>query len=732
MEPRRGTISQLPTFAQVEHRDYFHAVQFYASDDFIVDTVSSFIGSAFQQGDAAIVIATDLHRAAIERSLAADGIDVHRRYRGEYVALDIEETLAQLLIDGWPNGEQFDAIVGGLIRRFAEAGRRVHAFGEMVAVLWASGHWQAALELEKLWNELGAHLPFSLLCAYPIGTFDSPADSEPFRRVCGAHAHVSPAEGYSALQTNEERLRAVADLQRSQEVLHGETAARAATQKALERSERELADFFDNGPVPLHWVAADGTIVRANQAELDLLGYSPDEYVGHNVAEFYADPRVATAVLARLRNGEILKGFEVELRHKNGTTKVVHLDSNAYFEDGEFIHTRCVMRDVTDDRRAEEMAARLAAIVECSDDAIISKSLDGVITSWNRGAERLFGYRADEMIGQPLVRLVPADLAEDFGQIIETLAQGERIEHYETDRLRKDGTRINVSISVSPIIDSTGRIIGASKIARDVTERRQAEQARAQLLESERKARAEAEAATLTKDQFLSVITRELRTPSIAILEGVAALKSAELGDGSAAVLDAIERSSRTQAKLIDDLLDVSRVITGHMRLQRRIIDLQPIVRQAVETIRPAAEAKGVALDVSFDPDAGPVGADPDRIEQIVWNLLSNAVKFTPAGGQVELRLERRNQELCIVVSDTGRGISPDFLPHVFERFRQADTRGGGLGLGLAIVRHLAELHGGSVAATSDGEGAGATFTVTLPITVFATNLQYQNGKSAA
>src|SRR6185369_562599 len=180
---------------------------------------------------------------------------------------------------------------------------RVRAFGEMVALLWADGRREAALELEALWNELGANLSFSLLCAYPISAFDTYADHAPFLEVCGSHVRALPTERYGALQTDHERLRAIAELQRNGRALQGETAARQAAQKALQRSERELADFVDNGPVALHWVAADGTIVRANRAELELLGYTADEYVGHNIAEFHVDQPVREDMLARLTCG---------------------------------------------------------------------------------------------------------------------------------------------------------------------------------------------------------------------------------------------------------------------------------------------------------------------------------------------------------------------------------------------------------------------------------------------
>jgi PAS domain S-box-containing protein len=245
---------------------------------------------------------------------------------------------------------------------------------------------------------------------------------------------------------------------------------------------------------------------------------------------------------------------------------------------------------------------------------------------------------------------------------------------------------------------------------------------RARLYEGERQARAEAEAANRAKDEFLSTVSHELRTPLQAMLGWVAVLRQGKLGEAKAArALDIIEQSGRAQSRLIGDLLDVSRLATGRLRIEPRPVDLPPIVQAAVDAVQPAADAKRVRVRCLFDPRIGPVAGDPERLQQIVWNLLSNAVKFTPGGGKVELRLERDERDVRLVVTDTGRGIATEFLPYVFEPFRQAEdvrkrTRQGGVGLGLAIVRHLTELHGGRVAVESPGTGLGAAFTVVLPL----------------
>ena len=494
----------------------------------------------------------------------------------------------------------------------------------------------------------------------------------------------------------------------------------------------------------------------------------------------------------------------------------------------------------------EELRFRLAAVVESSDDAIVSKTLDGIVTTWNAGAERMFGFRAEEIIGKPITLLFPPDRIPEEEIILGRMRRGERVEHYETQRVRKDGMRIDVSLTVSPVKDSEGRIIGAAKIARDITDRARAAQAikdsevrlravvettpecvlivapdgrlefmnhagigmidgesetdvqgvcvfdliaskhrdswierhdrvcagerlswefemvgvkgsrrwmethavplslpdgrvahlavarditaqrqyeveREELLESERTARAEAERASQLKDEFLATLSHELRTPLSAILGwsqllATGGMSAADVAQG----LEAIERNARAQTQLIEDLLDMSRIISGKVRLDVQWTDLASVVNAAVDSVRPAADAKEILLRKILDPGAGPVNGDPTRLQQVVWNLLSNAIKFTPKGGKVDVLLQRVDSHLEILVHDSGIGIKPEFLPMVFERFRQGDSSTtryhSGLGLGLSIVKSLVEMHGGTVRARSGGEGQGATFIVNLPL----------------
>jgi PAS domain S-box-containing protein len=296
----------------------------------------------------------------------------------------------------------------------------------------------------------------------------------------------------------ESLLRSVA-LQNAQSILLARQRAEeelVRAKEALERSERELSEFFENATVGLHWVGPDGIVLRVNRSELEMLGYSREEFVGRHIAEFHVDSEVIADMLQRLQAGEEVKEYPARMRCKDGSIKHVSIDSNVHWEDGKFIHTRCFTRDVTDRAQVEEAQARLAAIVESSQDAIISKTLDGTILSWNGGAERLFGYTAEEAIGKSILLLIPTERRNEEDMITERLRRGERTETYQTVRLSKAGHRIDVSLTISPLLDKSGRVIAASKIARDIRASRRAEQ---RLKMQHGVTRALAESATLNE-----------------------------------------------------------------------------------------------------------------------------------------------------------------------------------------------------------------------------------------
>jgi PAS domain S-box-containing protein len=358
----------------------------------------------------------------------------------------------------------------------------------------------------------------------------------------------------------------------------------------------------------------------------------------------------------------------------------------------------------------------LASIVESSDDAIVSKTLDGIVTSWNRAAERIFGYTAAEMIGRPISVLAVPERYEDMRRILETIRRGERIDHYETVRRRKDGRIIHVSLSVSPVRDTQGTIVGASKIARDITDRKRVEQEKAALLEEVRKAVAQ-------RDEFLAMLAHELRNPLAPLRNSIHLLRLK--GDDPSVVArvnDMMDRQVTHLGRLVNDLLDVSRITQGMVSLNRQRADLARLVAQVTEDHRGVFEAAGVTLQVDLPETPVWVNVDHTRLVQVLENLFENAGKFTEEGGKigVEVVADRRSHRALLTVRDTGIGVDPEMLPRIFDVFTQADRsldrRRGGLGLGLALVKRLVQLHGGEVEARSPGLGQGTAFTVSLPL----------------
>ena len=455
-----------------------------------------------------------------------------------------------------------------------------------------------------------------------------------------------------------------------------------------------------------------------------MLGYQPAEIAGKAIVEVMGEDGFETI---RPYVETVLQGTPVEFECDLSFKKTgVHSLRVVYTPDtdarGRVQGWIASVLDIGERKQAEEARALLASIVDSSDDAIISKRLDGTIMSWNSGAERIFGYSAAEAIGQSIGLIIPLERRHEEIAIIQRLSEGHKIEHFETQRVAKDGRLVPISLTVSPVRNRQGVVIGASKIARDITDRVHAEEHRARLLASEQSARAQAEEANRAKDEFLATASHELRTPLNAILGWSAMLEQTASLDGRTAKgLQSINRNTRTLAQLVDDLLDVSRMISGKMRLDVSTMDLGDVIDAAVETVLPAASAKDISIHVAVDPASRTMSGDATRLQQAVWNLLSNAVKFTAAGGRVDVRTRIHNGQIELTVADSGIGIDATFLPYVFDRFRQADassTRAHtGLGLGLAIVRHLVELHGGSVRAESDGRDAGTRFILELPRT---------------
>jgi len=703
--------------------DHEHFVQFYEQESALLQSVAEFVQYGLNGGAGAIVIATAAHLEQLERELRARGVDVTvARARRQLVVLEASVTLASIMHHGSPQWSRFLESVGTVLADLRRRYPRVIAFGEMVTLLWRDGLQQAALQLEELWNELGERERFSLYCAYPLPREAREVDLHRFERVCSQHRRVIPAESYTRAAA-EARPQLVAQLQQKARALEWEVQRRIMVERALAERDRELSDFLENALEGLLKVGPDGTVFWVNAAGLELLGCGSDmQCVGRPIEDFHLDPCDGRTSLQRLLAGETLHDHATVLRRSDGSVRHVRIAANAQWDAGKLIHSRWFVRDVTHERLADSARAHLAAIVECSDDAIVSKTLEGIIRSWNRAAEGLFGYSAEEAVGQPITLIIPPERVQEEQEILEKLRRGERIDHFETVRVGKSGRCIDVALTISPVRNAEGVIVGASKIARDISERKASEQAQQRTIGELKRAEEALREADRRKDEFLAVLAHELRNPLAPIRYAVALAKKdgARLTERRLQAQGIIERQVEHMSRLLDDLLDVSRITRGTLVLRRSSVDLATIVAAAQEAARPLIEERGHTLAVTLPQEALRLMADPVRLAQILANILINAAKYTDSGGRIALEARQEGGEVVVVIRDNGMGISGDMMPRVFTLFAQAspaiERSEGGLGIGLALVRGLVELHGGSVRAHSRGVGQGSEFVVRLPI----------------
>ena len=472
----------------------------------------------------------------------------------------------------------------------------------------------------------------------------------------------------------------------------------------------------------------DGCITSMNEVAESLTGWPIGDALGQPLDAVFRivneDTRrpVENPATRALRDGAVvgLANHTVLIRRTGGECPID--DSAAPIRDEQGRVSGCVLifRDVTEQRRAQQergqqlLTARfLASIIESSDDAIVSKSLDGTIQSWNAAAERLFGYTAEQAVGRHISLIIPPDRITEEDRIIASLKAGQRIDHFETERMRSDGSRILVSLTISPIKDQDGRVVGASKIARDITDRKRAEnelrELAASLSETDRR-----------KNEFLAMLAHELRNPLAPISNAARALRMGGREEALRAASEMLERQVKQMSRLVDDLLDMSRITLGRIELRRERAELAPIIDHAVEAARPLYRSMNHELTVTMPAEPMLLDADPVRLAQVVGNLLNNACKFTDKGGHVWLTVEREGDKAVIRVRDNGIGIARENIPSLFEMFAQVDTSlersRDGLGIGLTLVKTLTEMHGGSVHADSAGPGHGSEFTVRLPL----------------
>lgn len=447
----------------------------------------------------------------------------------------------------------------------------------------------------------------------------------------------------------------------------------------------------------------DGIITSWNDSATRIFGYEAEEMVGESVLKLIP-PELRgeeAVIIGKVRANQRIDHYETVRVTKSGRRLNVSLTvSPVRDESGRVIGASKIARDITVRAGDDRNLAMLAAIVQSSDDAIISKSLGGMVTSWNPAAERLYGFSAEEMIGHSILKVVPPDLAGEEDEILARVSAGEKLDHYETRRLTKSGRMVHVSITVSPIRGPDGSVIGASKIARDMTAQHEAQR---------------------QKDLFLAVLAHELRNPLAPIRNALAILRHESLGQVQRGrALEMAERQTTHMARLLDDLLDISRLSTGKVELKRERMDLRKVAEQAVDAARATVMQRNHALEVDIEGEPLWMLADPVRVQQIMLNLLSNAVKYTDPGGKIALTLRRDGDWAVVAVADTGIGFTQETRCRLFMLFSQAEGAGsrsaGGLGIGLALVREFVERHGGTVTAESPGLGKGSTFTVRLPL----------------
>jgi PAS domain S-box-containing protein len=548
------------------------------------------------------------------------------------------------------------------------------------------------------------------------------SDAQDFRQRVRAIYATSPPESYDLLELSDERVferfsrpqmvdgRIVGRVWSFRDI----TLQRRAQEQLQEQSERFHITLSSIGDAVISTDAA-GNITFLNRVAETLTGWAHDEAVGRPLPDVFniVNPRTRAAVenpaLGALREGRVVGlAHHTVLITRDGIERPID-DSAAPIHDaaGTIVGAVLVFRDVSERMQALETQGRLAAIVESSQDVIVSKSLDGIVRSWNHEAERVLGYTADEAIGKPITLIIPPDRENEERDLMTRLRRGERVEHFETVRRAKDGRLVDLSIAISPVRDATGQVIGASKVARDISERKKIEEA---LRTADRR-----------KDEFLAVLAHELRNPLAPLANGLQVIRLAHGDPGAIAqARTMMERQLSHLVRLVDDLLDLSRIGRKQMELRRSRLLLSDVVNSAIETARPLIEAAGHTLAVSVPPEAIHLDGDLTRLSQVFSNLLANSAKYTDPHGQIFLDVIRRPDQVVVSVRDTGIGIAADQLDAVFGMFSQVDPRTersrGGLGIGLALVQGLVKMHGGSVTAQSPGIGQGSTFSVTLPV----------------
>ncbi|HEV7746824.1 MAG TPA: PAS domain S-box protein [Pyrinomonadaceae bacterium] len=520
------------------------------------------------------------------------------------------------------------------------------------------------------------------------------------------------------------------------EIIGASKIARDITESKRAQEQLQRALDFDQTVMlsmgeGLYTVDTEGRLTFMNPAAQRIFGWSLDEIIGrhmHDVTHHtYQDgrpfPREECAGLKVLREGKALTDHQDFFIRRDGTFFDVVYSSSALRSADKLTGLVVVFRDITERKRAEEEIRFQARLLDAVEQAVIATDVNGIIMFWNSFAETLYGWSAAEALGANILDLTPSPtLREKAGEILAALKSGKSWTG-EFEVRRRDGTLFPALITDSPIINVKGELVGFVGVSTDNTTRRQIEQERENLLGREREARAESEAANRLKDEFLATLSHELRNPLNVVIGYSEILRRSSENLNQSFVIKAAEtirRNALAQSQLVSDLLDLSRLQMGKLSLDRRPLSLSTVVTEAVETVSAEAREKGISIEVELGSEVLVVEGDAVRLAQITWNLLNNAVKFTSENGKIQVALKQDGEQGKLVVTDSGQGIAPEFLSHVFEMFRQQDAsssrRQGGMGIGLALVKQLTELHDGHVQAYSRGVDQGASFTVWIPL----------------
>ncbi len=494
--------------------------------------------------------------------------------------------------------------------------------------------------------------------------------------------------------------------------------ARDETLEALRESNQRITQILESITDLFYHLDHDWRFVELNHRVEKLFGKSRDELIGKVIWELYP-----TAIDSQLYLNFHEAIEEMTPRHfelDSGIVGGVWFEVHAY---PSATGLAVYLRDISERKHADEEIRFRARLLNTVEQGVIATNLEGNITYWNAFAEQLYGWPAGEAIGASIVDLVVARGAEEVAEQIFSRMKTGGSWSGEFMVRRRDGTEFPAQVTDSPIFNDKNELIGVVGVSSDITEQKRAEEERAGLLQAERDARAEAETANRLKDEFLATLSHELRNPlNVVIGYADILLRSTEAREHDLVLQAAktIRRNALAQARLVSDLLDLSRLQMGKLSINQQPVSFSTIITDAIDTVRNESDAKEVSLDIDIESEMLVVEGDPVRLAQIAWNLLNNSVKFTPPHGRIKVTLSRAGDEAHLAVSDNGQGIAPEFLPHVFEIFRQADgsssRRHEGMGIGLALVKQLAELHNGRVRATSAGAGQGATFEVWIPL----------------